>query len=278
MTTTQAIKGRPILFNGPMVRAILDGTKTQTRRVVSSRNSDIMPSLWPRLVFDDDAIPDEWKRQKWAGDGRPKAVWCDPSLRSICNIPADYLHVATRPHPDDPQDDAGLWCVNRLSSMYQPGDRLYVREQYYQRGHWEKVTGIKARTRTGRQRWKFIPADDVIRFDAPTEFRKGRHHKDPETVAWHRRLARFMPRKYSRLTLEITGVRVERLQDISNDDAMAEGFDYELHVGPNGEDMTDTPICTFSAYWDSINAKKHPWSSNPWCWVVEFKRIGGAGC
>jgi len=75
-----------------------------------------------------------------------------------------------------------------------------------------------------------------------------------------------MPRWASRLTLEITGVRVQRLQSITEADAVKEGIaPYEEAIG-NPE-----PQATFANLWDKINGKRHPWASNPWCWVIEFK-------
>ncbi len=86
-----------------------------------------------------------------------------------------------------------------------------------------------------------------------------------------------MPRWASRITLEITNIRVERLQDISEDDAKAEGI--ELITG---EPMyADEPVQRYSAkaqfrgLWDKINGKKHPWAENPWVWVVEIEDAKG---
>ena len=77
-----------------------------------------------------------------------------------------------------------------------------------------------------------------------------------------------MPRWASRITLEITDVRVERLQEISDEDVLHEGFKMDntsiFRLGYKG---------AFEALWDSINAKKHPWESNPWVWVISFKRL-----
>ena len=78
-----------------------------------------------------------------------------------------------------------------------------------------------------------------------------------------------MPRKYSRLTLEIVNVRCERLQDISEQDAKAEGVERakEDHI----------PLYSFrmgyELQWDAVNGKKHPWESNPWVWVIKFKKV-----
>jgi hypothetical protein len=75
-----------------------------------------------------------------------------------------------------------------------------------------------------------------------------------------------MPKKFSRITLEITGVRVERLQDISEEDAEAEGTKYPAG-GP-----TSCYCMGYSWLWESINGKGS-WDKNPWVWVIEFKRI-----
>ena len=75
-----------------------------------------------------------------------------------------------------------------------------------------------------------------------------------------------MPRWASRLLLEVKAVRVERLQEISEDDAFAEGI--------SGGDWLGNPVGTYRELWDSINAKRgHSWESNPWVWVVEFERV-----
>lgn len=111
-----------------------------------------------------------------------------------------------------------------------PGDRLWVRERYSISGN-----GIFYKTDT----------DDTVH------------------IAWIPAI--FMPRKYSRITLEITNIRVEKLCKISIEDANAEGF---LPINECLESM----IFGFSQYWDSIN-KKYLWESNPWVWVISFIRL-----
>jgi hypothetical protein len=222
-------KERPILFSGPMVRAILQGRKTQTRRIVKGDPATVISNIRTR---DEKVIIPEW--------------WF-----SYC-------------------------------PYGQPGDRLWVRETFYQFGHWESVPGVK--TKTGRMKWRFVAHNDFVLYDAPDEFRKGRHHKDPATPAWHKRLGRFMPRWASRITLEITGVRAERLNDISNEDCVAEGI---TAIGkgvrmPDGryaqagryETKASTVRQLYSELWESINGPGS-WGVNPWVWVVEFKRVGG---
>lgn len=229
------MKEHPILFSAPMVRAILDGTKTQTRRVVKPQ-----PSFFGSM-------------------GNP-------------NTPFKTL-------------DAGLHCQIRCP-YGQPGDRLWVRE-----AHWwfkdehDPVTGYYPPKLT---------ADDV-------EYRAD---GDDRRKVW--RPSIHMPRWASRITLEITGVRVERLQDISEADAKAEGCerlcedepgyvyreepDWKIchqcggtrlytSFGPNLGACLDTDCLECNTYlkryrqlWESINGPGS-WDANPWVWVVEFKRI-----
>jgi hypothetical protein len=161
-----------------------------------------------------------------------------------------------------------------------PGDQLWVREQYYQRGHWEPVEGVK--TKTGLQKWKFIPESDEVIFEAPESFRTRRDKLSPESATWHRRLGRFMPRRYSRTLLEVVSVRVERIQDISEEDARAEGV--SCWVCGNPSIATSQESCCYggqnardslAVLWDSINGDKpgRAWADNPCVWVVEFRRV-----
>lgn len=203
-----------IIFSAPMVRALLAGSKTQTRRLIKPQPL-FLSGLGKRIYADQD-----WKKS-WNGT-------CDDDL------------------------------------PYATGDRLYVRESYWQRGHWQPVPG--QRTKAGQQKWAFVPADSVIRFDQPADFRLGRHHKDPATVIWHKRLGRFMPRELSRLWLNVTDVRVQRLQDISAADAMAEGIDSAAiaHFGD--------PVRAYAALWNSLHGAENEqsWEANPWIVAISF--------
>lgn len=232
---------RSILFSAPMIRALLAGRKTQTRRVLRNPEYFGCPT----------------------GD-------CPHTLQSECN--ASMAALAPR--------DTG----------FAPGDRLCVRETYFQRGHWEPVKGKL--TGQGRQKCAFIPVDDVVAFDPPSDFRKGRHHRDPSTVAWHKRLGRFMPRRYSRLTLIVTDVRVDRLQSINEADAIAEGLHYKAWEVESGRDMEiidgwssdrfhafkynvgETAVEGYQILWDSINGAG-AWDKNPWVVAVSFDVIRG---
>ena len=158
------------------------------------------------------------------------------------------------------------------------GDRLWVRECYFQRGYWESVD--TQRTRAGRQKWRFVSVGEEILFEAPIGevVRLGRHAKDPATVAWHKRLGRFMPRRYSRLTLTVTDARVQRLQEISEADAVAEGLErikicgageyWKLYGGAPNAGFSD-PRQSYQSLWEQINGAG-AWDANPWVAAYTF--------
>jgi hypothetical protein len=128
-----------------------------------------------------------------------------------------------------------------------PGDRLWVREAWVVSGQFDELPprGLSSSSRA------FYLADG----ETPVWFNRGRY-----------RHARFMPRWASRITLEITGVRVERLQDISEDDIQSEGI-------TNGVYLTEQKRrAEWQQLWESINGAES-WVANPWVWVVEFKRM-----
>lgn len=218
---------RPILFSAPMVRALLAGTKTQTRRVVK-------PALSGR----------EWVEQRETG-----GFW-----RCADGEPTCY---------------AGVWETHEYAQQYpiicpygQPGDRLWVRE-----AHW----------------WFKDEHDPVIGYAPPkltAEDVLYRADGDDGRRVW--RPSIHMPRWASRITLEVTGVRVERLQDISEADAIAEGI--ERSGTFNWRNYLDHPYADFTSarrsyrsLWEQINGPGS-WDENPWVWVVSFRRCDSASC
>lgn len=202
---------RPILFSAPMVRAILAGQKTQTRRAL-------------RRQFALGALPVEMPKttpEGWVVNGHSGVWWCDAEA-----------------NPEE-----AVRCPYGM-----PGDRLWVRES-----HWffqdecDPVTGYTPPVMT---------VDDV-------EYRA-----DGESTRHGWRPSIHMPRWASRITLVITGVRVERLQAIREADAMAEGAEPTL-VPPDGGSWPH--VEGFETLWKSINGAES-WDANPWVWVVEFER------
>jgi len=213
------VKERPILMSGAMVRALLDGSKTQTRRLCKPMN------LW--VVQD-----------------------CR-EVRMIDGKPFHFLKGATSP-------------MEELRSPYgQPGDRLYVRETHDVRivgtelFHSDRcVTGIRHYAKVAYR------ADDG-RAEVDIDEATFELLDDTESKGWAPSI--HMPRWASRITLEVTGVRVERLQDISAQDAWAEGIPHSPDVDPSHE---------YQELWDSLNAARgYGWDANPWVWVIEFRKI-----
>jgi hypothetical protein len=217
------MKERPILFSGPMVQAILDGRKTQTRRVV---------------------VPPKSKHRVWRMDGQ---FTVDPGGTWLWG-PGPYLKVPFR-HVDDPwEENPEEDTRDRVFCPYgypEDGARLWVREAWAQ--PWSKGEG------------------------RPVIYRSTYHHPEEASASpgpW--RPSIFMPRWASRITLEITSVRVERLQDISLTDIEAEGTPYSL---VEGERPYGSRTEQFQRLWDSINAARgYGWDANPWVWVLSFRR------
>ncbi|WP_422507222.1 hypothetical protein [Stenotrophomonas sp. GZD-301] len=222
------MRERPILFNGDMVRAILAGQKTQTRRAVKlPRNK-----------------PLGWEASTVGGYGaRDSKGLLVPE--HVC-----IGHIRT---------GEALVCP-----FGQPGERLWVREAH-------AIFPAHGQHRPDGERWgpwgglPTTVSDDRRQI---AYYREGFDRCDPGR--W--RPSIHMPRWACRLVLEITDVRVERLQAISEADALAEGIG-ELngrysHNGGSWE--CRTPGGAFHELWTSTGGD---WDSNPWVWVIEFKRV-----
>ncbi|HCI2791682.1 TPA: hypothetical protein NOT72_002574 [Pseudomonas aeruginosa] len=217
------MKERPILFNDQMVRAILEGRKTVTRRVMKPQPT---PS-------------------KDGGHHWP------------CKVHQSMLHVER-----ELQNGECCWCgLAEAACPYgQPGDRLWVREAWAADA---QVDAIAPRDLSqGEPIW--YPADFSVRQTGCSMISKGRG-----------RPSIHMPRWASRILLEITAVRIERLQDISEKQALAEGVELEgegvCWAGAAGT-ASDSPVESFRLLWELINGAGS-WNANPWVWVVEFKRV-----
>ncbi|HSC88532.1 MAG TPA: hypothetical protein VLC09_14720 [Polyangiaceae bacterium] len=229
---------RPILFSGPMVRAILDGTKTQTRRVVSGalQTADggwehVSGARWRQVVARGPVFPETY----------------GPAIKCPYGV---------------------------------AGDRLWVRETFDSRN-------------SAGERWKPKDSAFVVFRDGAQMYSDGTYSPPLESYApgafdlcrW--RPSIHMPRWASRITLEVTAVRVERLQDISEEDAQAEGIERgeDFFQCPTWRDympgdeaaswFPDDPIGSYSTLWDSINGAG-AWDANLWVWVVEFRRLEAA--
>lgn len=164
--------------------------------------------------------------------------------------------------------DKALCAAEMLkhSPYGQPGDRLWVREPWRT---YASLDYLMPRS---------IERGAGIQYEAGGTNLPGDKGKHLFGMGRYRH-ARFMCRWMSRMTLEVIGVRVERLQDISMNDAIAEGVECELErVTLDGTTTNEGPfgpaaLLEFGRLWENINAKRAPWSSNPWVWVIEFKKV-----
>lgn len=260
------MKERPILFSGPMVRAILEGWKTQTRRVVKAEH-----------------------------------------LRGSME-PGQVLNERTT-------NDAPRWCP-----YVQPGDRLWVRETWAYNGQAYKNYGPEERRREGYVTYAadgakvthYFPEGPML--PSPPQTLPARMETEDEVSFENRKndyyinyFRRFrpsihMPRWASRITLEVTEVRVQRLQEVSEEDARAEGVAPVIHeewtaydpetegypsfsVEPDAETIAcrrlenirhhgpkviSTAKEQFRLLWLSINGLES-WDANPWTWAISFR-------
>lgn len=192
-----------------MVRAILDGRKTQTRRVVKPS-----PSWCALDPYEYGGQKVDWQTMGWMHryDGLNNGWWT-----------------------------AGLekqktGCYGHFRCPYgKPGDRLWVKETH-----------------------SIQPCNCCVVYQADDDLLDAGEK-------WQSSI--FTPRRFSRITLKITDIRVERLQKITDTGAIAEGVD-QTNTSIPGYATT-----RFQNLWEKINGKKYPWVSNPWLWVIEFKKV-----
>lgn len=219
---------RPILFNAEMVRAIIDGRKTQTRRIVNWRG--VNEGL--NLQFSGLRACEEPNGWVIESNTRTSSEWrCQPTpcpfgavgdrlwVRETWGVVSHELDEDGRIQPWPPDRPATAIHEMPFGNGYYSGHAIYSADGEFT---WGDDDGYE----DGRSCWK------------------------PSI---------HMPRAASRITLEITGVRVERLQNISDADMRAEGMRWKEE---------------FPFLWESIYGEES-WQANPWVWVVEFKRIGG---
>lgn len=230
------MKERPILFSAPMVRALLAGTKTQTRRVVKTQPAG-GAGFHP-------VEPYRTSRGDW-----------------------NWVLAATGHGTGDP-----------FPCPYgRPGDRLRVKEAAWM---WcERRPNGK--TKTGRDKWLYVPMREApVHYAADHPKRPAVDVVSPATGnkwGWRLKIGRFLPAWASRITLEVTEVRVERLQDISEADARAEGAKEcdpvsgreVLLAGPS---QRGSFVLHYRDIWEQINGTGS-WAANPWVWAVSFKPV-----
>lgn len=223
------MKDRPIIMSGPMVRALLAGTKTQTRRVIKPQPD----YRGPRGCMDD---PTCWG---WESEG------------------GQHIGIVPPPPGDTSYDQ-------HYQPLYQRGDRLYVRETWGVGTRPDPIQGwrdgieYRADEAYLQGEWDDLPLRSVV---TPDGVCLGDYEQ-----RW--RPSIHMPRWASRITLTVEHVKIERVQDISGDDCIAEGAwpSDKRELGKSGE-----AIKAFCALWGSLNAGRgYGWDANPWVVAVTF--------
>ncbi len=215
------MKERPILFSTPMVKSILDGRKTMTRRVIK-----------PQLERKPEHGYYWYQRDR-------KMLWHQYTNQ-------DFLNRC--PHG-------------------QIGDRLWVRETYLERVEFVKDSNGYDEIAT--------PKDPTeVKYFADEPNRKYDLELGDEYV---KKPSIYMPRRFSRITLEITGVKAQKLQDITEEDAKAEGVE-KCIIGYKSKRGMEQGISTykqaFEKLWNSLNEKRgFGWALNPWTWAIKFSII-----
>lgn len=246
---------KPILFSGEMVRAILDDRKAQTRRVCKSPKSSLVDIQNGEWVVQDKSF--FTKLDFWTFKRETNKNHRLYGKQFACNsIAIDSIHCP----------------------YGQVGDRLWVRERW-RVGAWDEDGTIAVDYKAdgySRKEWLKCPDEELFErlwIQSTHEAMasklpmtgEGEYHWQPGESPCRWRPSIHLPRWASRITLEIVNIRVERLQEISEDDCVAEG------VSPKPSKMAKA---CYELLWDCINAKRgYSWESNPWVWVIEFKNI-----
>ena len=234
MSDPAVVKQRPILFSGPMVCAILAGTKKQTRRIVKPSNcvfGSAPRSYWEHADF----------AQAWV-DGEPQD--------------GQYLHVPCHVAPECELCEEMSWqgSSHRLWPLARPGEWFWVRETWQTYCELDEISPAN------------LPPSTFVQY--------------PATWDWvsKKRSSIHMPRWASRISLEITDVRVQRLQDISEEDAIAEGVESDGigHYADYSNQADDyywlDAQSSYKTLWNSIHGAG-AWDVDPFVWCYSFRRV-----
>jgi hypothetical protein len=263
----QTVKDRAISFSSSMVVLIRNGIKTQTRRIVKSEDS--LRITLPRLVRGESIL--------------------SPAICAPAGVYKPYLNrhgAVSIPLP------SGMFGVKPgefewVSPYGRPGDRLYVKEATWL---WceKRPNGS---TKNGRPKWPYVPLKTAPVHYVADGVRPTTSIESPKTGnewCWKYKVARFMPRYASRLGIEVSGIRIEPLKSISEEDAIAEGCKPgEVITAQDVKDLAGTQAgelallllghtpsakVEYQMLWESINGDGS-WNATHFVWVITFKQI-----
>ena len=262
------VKERPIIFSGEMVRAILDGKKTMTRRLVKG---DISKYKHAHIIKQSSDKSREGKAYFY-----DEPVGCMVLSSQLVKCP--YGKIGDRLWVREAYTVTGWNCDDGSVYIKYLADG---HEQYFDNETDEMECAIDSLVASVCKELdkRKVPMLNDEAYDCSLDRNKPRN-----------RSPMLMPRFASRILLEITDIRVERLNDISEADALKEGirnYNFEMEDSPDTyvgythlqkddgkSTLYKTPAIAFERLWDTLNAKKgYPWSSTPWVWAIEFKVI-----
>lgn len=254
------MKERPILFSGPMVRALLREVdpKVQTRRIVRALPGGLSPNCYV---------------------GRNGERWCFTAGEKggdVHGLPCPYGAPGDR-----------LWVRETWRSWERTCDEDSADEEHEHTAHCRQT--YVAYAATPREGFRPVPDRARITYlDEATPLERNPRLLGPWKPSIH------IPRSLSRIDLELEAVRAEQLQAMTDDAARAEGVtpigkvgcpcegeeeDPGPHVAgcswgdPDIDPVTDPHLAAFRVLWDAINGKRAAWASNPWVWVLGFRRL-----
>jgi hypothetical protein len=219
------MKAHPMPFSAPMILALLESRKTQTRRLLQSGENEHGRSTWPCYQ-----------------DGKRVTPMCHPPR--IAEGPNNSL---LSPAP------------------IKPGDLIWVREHWKSDRHYDDLAPSD------------MGGEEPLIYNADSEVQRWGWRPDALSRWGRFRQGMHMPRWANRITLEVKDVRVQRLQAISDQDALAEGVEFAVapvagqDIDIDGEFWPGGPKRMFSQLWDSLNSKRAPWADNPWVVAYSFK-------
>jgi len=224
------MKERSILFNAPMVRAVLDDSKTHTRQIMKPQPT-------------------------YSGYSEVEAVLHLNNMLQMGSIRCPYGQTGDQLWVRESWR-IGAWCEDdgELAIDYLASDP-------------EKTPWIEVPESAAFEKYWIQSSDDCIEAGVATDC-NGDYHWEPGQSPCRKRPSIHMPRWASRITLEIVSVRIERLQDISEADAIAEGAPWSACGSP----QEGSHKAGYAALWESINGAGS-WDANPLVWVVEFKKV-----
>ncbi len=202
----------------------------------------------------------------------------NPDRYQLIKITTEDLAVVAILRDNETQEQVAIPC-----SFGKVGDYLRVREAFWAWGCWQ-LTGRLTKSGKPERTLQWSQQPESFAYCEQHLSKPNWQPTNENHFHWYKRPSIFLPTQFSRIVLEITNIRLERLRTITPEDAIAEGIERNLHFEPPlyrnyrvkewcAEAWLLAAIESYHSLWDTINQQSYPWLSNPWAWVLEFRRI-----